>query len=57
MYLHLDGWIAKSRGGAFYYGILNKDSAIRLVVQYGFSAKEAWVKGESNYVIASKGKL
>jgi len=54
--LHLDGWIAKSRGNASYYGILNKESVIRLVIRYGFSVKEAWIKGQSNYVIASKGK-
>jgi hypothetical protein len=55
--LHLDGWIVQSRGGASYYGILNKDSVIRLVVRYGFSIDKAWVEGQSNYVIASREKI
>jgi len=54
--LHLDGWITQSRGAASYYGILNKDSVAKLIVRYGFVIKEAWVQGQSNYVVASKEK-
>jgi len=53
---HLDGWIAQSRGSASYYGILKKDAVSKLIERYGFSAEEAWVQGQSNYVLASKGK-
>jgi hypothetical protein len=51
---HLDGWIAHSRAGASYYGILNRDKVIRLLKQNGFSIKDAWIEGQSNYVLATK---
>jgi hypothetical protein len=52
---HLDGWIAQSRKGANYYGILNKDSVIRLLIRYGFRVKDSWIEGQSNYVLVNKG--
>ena len=53
---HLDGWIAKSKAGASYYGILNKDSVVKLVSRSGFSVDEAWIEGQSNFVLVSKGQ-
>jgi hypothetical protein len=55
--LHLDGWIAQSRNGVSYYGILNKDSVIRLISRYDFTVERAWVEGQSNYVLAKKERL
>jgi hypothetical protein len=52
---HLDGWIAQSKAVASYYGILDKKSVINLIGRFGFVIEEAWVEGQSNYVIASKG--
>lgn len=51
---HLDGWIAQSNAGASYYGILNEDSVIRLISRYSFAVEEAWIEGQSNYVLATK---
>ena len=51
---HLDGWIAKSQRGAFYYGILNKESVVRLLTRYQFSIEDAWISGQSNYVLGRK---
>ena len=51
---HLDGWIAESGTGASYYGILNKDSVGKLASRFGFSVEEAWINGQSNYVLAGK---
>lgn len=53
---HLDGWIAESKGGASYYGILNRDSVMELVSRFGFVVEEGWIEGQSNYVLVSKGK-
>lgn len=53
---HLDGWLTKTSTGASYYGILNKDSVVRLVTRFGFSVIEAWNDGQSNFVLASKGQ-
>lgn len=53
--LHLDGWIAKSKSGASYYGILNKDTVVKLVLRFGFCVEEAWVEGQSNFVLVSGG--
>jgi hypothetical protein len=52
--LHLDGWIIQSKIGATYYGILSKDSVIRLISRYGFTVESAWIEGQSNYVLAKK---
>ena len=54
---HLDGWIAKSKAGASYYGILSKDLVITLLVRFGFRVEEAWVEGQSNYVLVSGGTI
>ena len=54
--LHLDGWIVQSRHGASYYGILNKDSVVKLIARYGFSVEKTWVQGQCNYVLSSKSK-
>jgi len=53
--VHLDGWIAESAAGATYYGILRKNAVVELVRSLGFVVEDAWVKGQSNYVLASKG--
>jgi len=52
---HLDGWIAKSKKGSAYYGILTKDYTIGLLEDCGFFPIEAWVHGQSNYVLVGKG--
>ena len=53
---HLDGWVTASRTGAAYYGILNRDSVIQLVSRYSFAVEQAWIEGQSNYVLAAKEK-
>ena len=53
---HLDGWIVKSKYGVSYYGILNKESIIKLAKRYNFKVEDAWVEGQSNYVLVSKGE-
>ncbi len=52
--LHLDGWIAYSKNGAAYYGILTKKFLSELIPKYGFSVKNAWINGQSNYVLAER---
>lgn len=52
--LHLNGWIIGSKTVPSYYGVLNRDSVIRLITRYGFSIVDAWIEGQSNYVLASK---
>lgn len=54
--LHLDGWITNSKSKASYYGILNKDLVTKLITRHGFTVQEAWVEGQTNYVVATKGK-
>jgi hypothetical protein len=53
---HLDGWIVESNGRASYYGILNRDTVVHFVSECGFNVEHAWVEGQSNYVLVSKGK-
>ena len=53
---HLDGWIVESKASASYYGILNKDSVVKLVSRFGFPVDEAWIERQSNFVLVSKGK-
>jgi hypothetical protein len=48
----LDGWISEARGHFSYYGILNKDRVIELATIHGFRVIEAWIDGQSNYVLA-----
>lgn len=52
---YLDGWLAVSSSGATYYGILNKNAVVKLVRRFKFDVKSAWVDGQSNYVLVSKG--
>lgn len=54
-YKHLNGWITKPKTGASYYGIMTKDIVVKLSREYGFSIQEAWIEGQSNFVLASKG--
>ena len=51
---HLDGWIIRTGRGNFYYGMLDKSRLIGLVVANGLSVKDAWVDGQSAYVLAGK---
>jgi len=53
--MHLDGWILTSGSVASYYGILNKETVIKLVHRFGFIVEKAWIEGQSNYVLAFKG--
>ena len=49
---HLDGWISETNGHFSYYGILNKDAVVTLATDHGFAIVEAWIDGQSNYVLA-----
>jgi len=49
---HLDGWITQSRNGGAYYGLLNKEAIVTLLARFGFKIIDAWVEGQSNYVLA-----
>jgi SAM-dependent methyltransferase len=53
---HLDGWLTVTPQGASYYGILNRESVVKLLSRFGFNVEHAWVDGQSNYVLVSKGK-
>jgi 2-polyprenyl-3-methyl-5-hydroxy-6-metoxy-1,4-benzoquinol methylase len=53
---HLDGWISKTNGHFSYYGILNKEAVIELAIGSGFGIVDAWVDGQSNYVLAEAGR-
>jgi hypothetical protein len=48
----LDGWILKSVKGNSYYGILDKEKTVNMLTRHHFSVKKAWIKGQSNYVLA-----
>lgn len=48
---HLDGWIAQSKSGCSYYGILDKDITVSLLKRYGFAVIKGWNHGQSNYVL------
>ena len=52
---HLDGWVLQSRSAAAYYGILNKESTIKILSRFGFAVVDAWVDGQSNYVLVNRG--
>jgi Methyltransferase domain len=49
---HLDGWILKTRRGAFYYGILPPDKLAGLISRNGFKIHEVRQRGESVVLIA-----
>ena len=51
---HLDGWILKTRRGAFYFGILNKQRLTSLLIRRGFLIEKEWTEGESAYVLARR---
>ena len=51
---HLNGWILQSRSGGAYYGILNKATVIELLCRHGFAIIDAWIDGQSNYVLARR---
>ncbi len=53
---HLDGYLLPSRRGASYYGILTKDTTIRLLERYGFAVVDAWIEGQSNCVLVKRGE-
>ncbi len=55
-FAHLDGWVLQSRSGAAYYGILNQDSTIKVLTRFGFAVVDAWIDGQSNYVLVNRGK-
>lgn len=52
---HLDGWLTVTPQGAAYYGILNRETVVKLVSRFGLHVEQAWVDGQSNYVLVSKG--
>jgi hypothetical protein len=49
---YLDGWISEANGRFSYYGVLNKDMTVRLATKHGFNIVDAWIDGQSNYVLA-----
>lgn len=51
---HLDGWVLQSRSGPAYYGILNKESTIKILSRFGFAVVDAWNAGQSNYVLVRR---
>ena len=52
--LYLDGWITKTKSCGYYYGIMNKEKVLQIISKQGFIARDVWVDGESNFVLASK---
>jgi Methyltransferase domain len=52
--LHLDGWVLRSAKGPTYFGILGREKIIRLLRAHGFHVQDAWIEGQSNYVLASR---
>ncbi|MGQ0554923.1 MAG: methyltransferase domain-containing protein [Nitrospiraceae bacterium] len=48
---HLDGWILQSARGAAYYGVLNRDRVVRIMRSHGFEIIDAWIEGQSNWVL------
>jgi len=51
---HLDGWILKTRRGAFYFGVLSRERLVYLLVKHGFGIEKAWTEGQSAYVLAGR---
>jgi len=52
--LHLDGWLTHGAHGTSYYGILKRDSVCNLLKRYSFTVEDAWISGQSNYVLAGR---
>ena len=51
---HGDGWLIRSRHGAAFYGIIDKDGLAQLCRGAGLTVTESFVKGESAYVLATR---
>lgn len=51
---HLEGWILKTRRGAFFFGVLNRERLVYLLVKHGFAIEKAWTDGQSAYVLAGR---
>ena len=52
---HLDGWILKGSKGSTYYGLLNREKTIRILRSIGFRVVDAWVNGQSAFVLVRGG--
>ncbi|MBI1822327.1 MAG: methyltransferase domain-containing protein [Nitrospirae bacterium] len=52
---HLDGWILASQKSASYYGILDRAKTIRILRAIGFRILEAWIDGQSAFVLVGCG--
>ncbi len=50
----LFGYIYEGRRGSSYYGIIQKESMIKLLEEHDFIITNAWISGESNFVEAQK---
>ncbi|MFI5397645.1 MAG: hypothetical protein ACHQ9S_19070 [Candidatus Binatia bacterium] len=51
---YLDGWLLRSPKGPAYFGVLGKDKVKRLLCAHGFRIRDAWIEGQSNYVLAGR---
>jgi hypothetical protein len=51
---HLDGWILASSRGTSYYGIWDRARTVRILRAIGFRIIDAWIKGESTYVLVGR---
>jgi hypothetical protein len=49
---HLDGWVLSENNSGSYFGVLDKDSTVGLLKGHGYVVIEAWIEGQSNYVLA-----
>lgn len=49
-----DGWLIRSRHGTAFYGIIDKTALVELCDSSGLAITEAFSKGESAYVVASR---
>jgi len=54
---HLDGWLLPSGRGACYYGILSREKTIRILRAVGFKVLDAWVEGQSTFVLVARGEV
>jgi hypothetical protein len=51
---HLDGWVLASPKGASYFGLLPLKKTIHLLESNDFVIHDAWIEGQSNYVLAGE---
>jgi 2-polyprenyl-3-methyl-5-hydroxy-6-metoxy-1,4-benzoquinol methylase len=49
---HMDGWILQTGRGSFYYGLLPLQKLKRLVSRHGYAVVDAWIAGQSAFVLA-----